>query len=945
MSMIFSDKKIEKLFTLSKVPQRPINFENGDLIFPFVIKSGFVNSTEQGYVFDDTITDYSRFERIFTGYESILAQWEGSSFLTNNREKTQVIKHFSEGRYILGKEDYSESTNSFEELDFNNDYQVERDVVEIKYNVNGVFSEADVLKLYVMPKKYGNMLFRVKNIVMHPANDTNKILYSTITFISVNSILTKTGLALNQFIQFSAPAEGYAFPSVIERITQETKRDISYTFDKLLGDATKRLAYRSKPILQYDTDLPKAPVDTTNSIGEKYSTTGTYVLNYKNNGVALVAYDFNAKEWYEIANEKGFTVAIDKLRNRPITNMQIEVFGKGVLSDFYVMGRPISETSNSNGEVVNSPRHLFFNRGASPITTQQEATRPLARNTAYYVIERSQLDLLSWWKDWKESIVAEANISKKKEWMGVLKVHYGDYHTKQRSWWEKAAFVVSWPLSGALKHYGIWNPWEDHQTLAKNILTINADNNGVLDIGQMMVQNFFKNKSVLRLPMHYTEQIPWTLKNIPLVGGFLDKLSLGLPIAWSQTNNLGGQDFNITGVVPQTLLDFFLNGVFGLKLIDGKTYGIIPLDGLKDGSEVFMSDGEFATATRVYLTDQFKNSRPKGYNGIMINEDIVLSTKDIGVKRNGETEQSYRDRQLILEGVVPVEKDATTDGFAIDYFGMHFLGAADVKLTFLDKDDNPVYTTLFQTNSKINKSLRDWHTGVKLSSHEYLGEPIDNRIHIVPSGQVFNPDKIDPYGNKVDMTNEFPDGVMYNTTNDQGVDKTTDNGLKNAGVATDLVSKKTFSHDRIYNTGQIEGNIIPVLNVPYIYAGKGTQYKPQTKNLRELLTENGYPSSIVSNYKYITLTAIYEPLTESGAALTLGETGSGANINLGEFKFQILSGGANGYELKLINKNAVDTDNYKVLSDGNIFIFSRTGNFLIPPVGGKMQIKDMTIIK
>lgn len=216
--MKLNDKRVLSLFTKSKLPARPINFENGDLIFPFDVKTGFVNATEGGYVFDNRVEDYSRFEKIFTGYEAILAQWDNSTFTRANATKDNLIKTYQSGSAFLAKEDMSTSTNDFDDYDVNDEFVVERDVIEVKYNTDKVFTEADVLKLYVIPNKYGKTLFRVDKIKAHPLNDKDEIAYSTITFSSVNNILAETGLAINQFIQFSAPGEGYAFPKLIERI-------------------------------------------------------------------------------------------------------------------------------------------------------------------------------------------------------------------------------------------------------------------------------------------------------------------------------------------------------------------------------------------------------------------------------------------------------------------------------------------------------------------------------------------------------------------------------------------------------------------------------------------------------------------------------------------------------------------------------------------------------
>ena len=59
-------------------PPLPISLtkKNSFLVFPFDLTAGFITSTENGLRQNDNIDieDYSNFQRIFTGLESMIAQ-------------------------------------------------------------------------------------------------------------------------------------------------------------------------------------------------------------------------------------------------------------------------------------------------------------------------------------------------------------------------------------------------------------------------------------------------------------------------------------------------------------------------------------------------------------------------------------------------------------------------------------------------------------------------------------------------------------------------------------------------------------------------------------------------------------------------------------------------------------------------------------------------------
>lgn len=72
--MKFNDQRVNSIFkqTIANLPIFDFSGSE-DLVFPFEVKTGFVNTTEEGIVFNSNVTDYARYERIFTGFEAVSA--------------------------------------------------------------------------------------------------------------------------------------------------------------------------------------------------------------------------------------------------------------------------------------------------------------------------------------------------------------------------------------------------------------------------------------------------------------------------------------------------------------------------------------------------------------------------------------------------------------------------------------------------------------------------------------------------------------------------------------------------------------------------------------------------------------------------------------------------------------------------------------------------------
>lgn len=934
--MKLNDKRVESIFTKSQIPARPITIKNGDLIYPFEVKMGYVASTEEGYVFKSNVSDYGRFERIWTGYEQSLIQWENSTFAVANTENTNIAdiakngigvkKQYLAGESFLAKLDTDMQENQIDKYGFDNDFLVDRDVITLTYNTNKIFNESDVFKFYIIPSKHGKTIFRITNINSHPTNDDKTIAYSTITLTSLNENLSASGIAVNQFIQFSAPGEGYAFPKEIKRY------ELGYL-----------------PVAQYKTihDI------TTIVAGVEY-----VVESFRNEGLSTVIWDAVNKQFNSIANKQGYTLDETYLRNRPIKTVQVEIFGKGLLSDVYAYGRELTPKNNSNGEKIDQSHLLLIDTPHSPISSQQEATRPLARNTKYYNVFDSKINVSTWWKDWKEAQTQSVNPGKKKEYDGFLQMFYGTQTKIIPTGMDKFLGALETIGGGILtaatgSNVGISmiedgvSAWKTTKSASDGKISLFVDKNGQLDISTFNTYNYIVNRDTQRLPFDFTETIPWTLKNIPLIGGLLDKITFGLPFSWAQTTQLTRENYTIRGIVPSTLVDTFTS-IYGVK-DGGKTkegkkeitsqYSVIPLETLGDDTgEEFFSNGDFATSMRFSITDKYKNTKPKGSNLIIVGEGQIRDTRNIDIRLDGETETEYENRQFNLTGMTPL---STTSQFTLDAIGLHFLGKADVKITCFDNSDQPVYTTVFKTNSKLTGSIRDWNTTIKLSNWEYNDVVrVDNRL---ASGE--RTTGTVPGSAKSSATYAVP-RFKKNSAGDIEVD-INGNPIQDRDIYGQLIYDQVSSltgGDAITTTQLPDVHIKNIPNTiaitPYIdriTSSSGNGWKSTTLNIKDLIINSGYTAKNIGQYKYIDIElwgqANWHPSTVI-SIITLGIANAASwiadSINADArskktFTFEITPNNANplnitDFTVKMASGNVIDYDFYKVKANGDLYI-------------------------
>lgn len=719
--MNYNNKMNTRIFRTQRFELPDFKEDELDLIFPFEVKTGFVNATESGYVFNTNVQEYGRFERIFTGFEAISITWEQSTATvvdSSDPNNKILAKDYRPGKVLKAHFDVENLELDVSTYVGNNDYIKEQVITTLTYYTKEVLSAEDEFKLWVIPSRQGKTLMYIDNIEEYYNPDNKEeLIYTKIIFKSLNDKLANTGLAVNQYVQFSAPGEGYAFPRLVDTFDEYTVRDYK--------DEGK--------FYNTVTDIP----------GTELVKGAKFLINdFNSYGATILAYEFDSQAWTVESNINGYVLDEEKLINKPIHKIQLEIYAPGVLSSVYAFGRPL-DIKSSNGEPINKPRLLFPEKFNGPNITQKDATRPLANNTAWYYILRSRMEIETYYENWSNKVKGNWNPAITKKWLGYLRVVARDFVSPKP--------VLGWRIFSDIVTLGLT---EIRYSGADTITTSTGYETlkGVQTLPKVLSNGYFQHRAAPRLPIDYKESIPWTLKNIPLVGGFLTKLTLGLPVGWKNQHTIGGTNYNISGMVSASWFDFYKNTFIGTKteVLDSDVFGsnrqdytAIPFDAMSDESQQSaISPGDFATVINFDLTDRFyeDTNDPNNYGNenpdgtidlkkipIPPTQDLqpapgalIQNTVDLGVDDgHGNPKASWRVSSM------PAPKENPNQGYAIDAFGFHFLGQGEYKVSFIDKDDNVVFTGSYKTTSKLTDSLRDWNNNIK-TSHWEAEETVDN---------------------------------------------------------------------------------------------------------------------------------------------------------------------------------------------------------------------------
>lgn len=207
-------KRIDRKLNLTKNNLNLTN-ENSFYLIPFKITLGFINQSNLGVNENLNIYDFATWQRIFTGLANLIARWKDSTIVyKKNDDDLFLTKEYVVGAFIRAFITTKSSGVSFEPSPIDNNFvsQLTNESVEV-YTYEPINDE-ELQDFYIIPQIGSNKWLYIENVIQHEY--AGKKLYK-LTLSSVNNKIAQSGRAIEEYIQFGAPGEGYAFPQIDEK--------------------------------------------------------------------------------------------------------------------------------------------------------------------------------------------------------------------------------------------------------------------------------------------------------------------------------------------------------------------------------------------------------------------------------------------------------------------------------------------------------------------------------------------------------------------------------------------------------------------------------------------------------------------------------------------------------------------------------------------------------
>lgn len=704
-----SQNRIESIFKASQDIDKLLKTST-DVMFavcPFTIVLGALNTTEAGYKPPNLIVNnYTNFQKVFTGRESILCVWDECYDLSQVRTPVDKggdetnnygvvkIKQYPDGSNG-GLRFYGRLMQSAVETSFrpNNANDTMSGMIATK-NVNLAFSYEsnerlfdeitnNIYKFWMIPE-----LFEFKDIKSHGYLSTDHqwyylqnclLIYNATTkkpeilqatFVSVNDVISKSGLAINQYIQVSAPGDRCCLPRVNKKI------------NKIVCD-------------------------------EEY-------LKYK-----------------------------------PITHIQISLFGNVAFSSIVFMGRPVSSLEQPQTTWnIEAPRFIFPHKYQA--SSYDELFVNAVPETNYYLLYNAMPTIITGFADWKNYISSTYNAFMSKQYEGFISVSVEK--TKETNqdknveaglhfqYWDPRFLQdkIVWPskvynVSGS-EYYNI-NPNIQDETIKFNYCgeTQITPPSKMFDVARSLstlnISAYFTQKQFYQLPLEVTQTTPVAISSIPIIGRFLNFLSLGLPVGFRLTSNV------LTPRIPAVLSLFSVEQFELLSQIFSTTAkNNIPFDVFRKdtSSDIYSMCGTTSQTTSFCfnLSNQIAINPTKidgtipdykTINSANYNPKTVIDTVKLG-----QIDKTKMEAYL-LGGFLNFEQLQLNRGFVIDSFSFQAIGQVPYRITFYSQPDNPqgnldnknsVWTGIYKTLSSASQNTRQWTNFMVLSNPQYSFEKV-----------------------------------------------------------------------------------------------------------------------------------------------------------------------------------------------------------------------------
>lgn len=627
--MRVNNNKINKVFENLNNKNQIENFlkardkdsENIYLV-PFAFEPiGTANTTEAGIVSSDfEINDFTSYAKLITGINNIQVKWDEAynvyideeankdlpdidKFITKEYKKGRVIKCYGYQENTGSNTIPSPVDSSFKQIEI---------VESLILYTREKLKTSDIFKIYLIPQKNKwRWLYIPANGLTEYYDRENNYIGASITLMSVNSLYSTSGGAIEQFIQKGAPGEGYAFPK--------------------WNDETQQI--------EMDEELAK---------------------------------------------------------DLPIQAVQREYSGAAAFNTIFCYGRPTIQQKMPDGTIQNvfNPK-IKASRLLLPYKVQTPNISPIntkpSAETDYYLAVDAKPTLNKYYKSWKEQFQANYDLSLRAQYEGVLELPKVSELEKTNPIYEGTHQYILWDTNFQVRFNSQeFNTQTNKLTGEKIVL------DGAYNIAEIMAQNSFITNHLITLPMNAQTNTTWNLRDIPLIGGFLNTLTLGIPIGWTNTK-ARVQMGTVMLLTPANLVKY------GNQLIETADNSLVPFDLLQENKADLITNSGIAgmgSSIKLLLTDEFLDGKGRRWNTVQLGQKVMIDGTEQILKWDGT-----------CKPVAPTN----TSGYVIDVLVDRTISKTDCRTVFFSSQYE-AYQSTYKTKSKFTGEIRDWTNEIRFSS-------------------------------------------------------------------------------------------------------------------------------------------------------------------------------------------------------------------------------------
>lgn len=424
------------------------------------------------------------------------------------------------------------------------------------------------------------------------------------------------------------------------------------------------------------------------SVNSLYSTSGGAIEQFIQKNAPGEGYAF------PLWNDETKQIELDpqRIKDLPIQALQREYSGAAAFNTIFCYGRPTIQEKQPDGTIQNvfNPKikasrlllpYKLQTPNISPINTKPSA------ETDYYLAADAKPTMNKYYKSWKEQFQANYDLSLRARYEGVLELPKVNELEQTNPIYEGTHQYILWDTNFQVRFVNKEFKTETNK-LAEPKITLE----GAFSIAEILAHNSFITNHLITLPMNAQTNTTWNLKDTLIIGGFLNTITLGIPIGWTNTK-ARVQMGTVMLLTPANLVKY------GNELIDSADNSLVPFDLLQENKSNLIENSGIAgmgSSIKVLLTDEFTK------NGVRYN------TVQLGQKLQDGT-------ILKWDGKCKPVAPTNTSGYVIDSLIDRTISKADCRTVFFTSQYE-AYQSTYKTKSKFTGEIRDWTNEIKFSS-------------------------------------------------------------------------------------------------------------------------------------------------------------------------------------------------------------------------------------